>query len=178
MTQDNDNSSEADETVTDNVHDLAAKQTEQLSSELEKAKNDFLYLRAEFDNYRKHAIKERSDLMRYAGERLLVDILSVLDNFDLALSSAITSSNVETFRKGIEMIHGELKSVVQKYGAEEIASEGKPFDPTMHEALSSEETDKYPAGTITRVFKRAYKFHDKILRPGQVIIAKAPSNDN
>lgn len=173
MTQDNNSTNSTEATS-------AAKggsELDQVRADLEKAKTDFLYLRAEFDNYRKHAIKERSDLMKYAGERLLVEILSVIDNFDLAMAGNITSSNLETFRKGIEMIHAELKATVQRFGAEEIASEGKPFDPMIHEALSSEETDKYPSGTITRVFKKAYKFHDKILRPGQVVIAKTPSTN-
>src|SRR5690606_602531 len=81
-------------------------------AEAEKFKNEFLYLRAEFENYKKQAAKERSDLRKYGAERLIVDLLSVLDVFDLALATEVTPENVENFRKGVEMTAAELKNVL------------------------------------------------------------------
>lgn len=139
--------------------------------ELSKAKNDYLYLLAEFDNYRKNAIKERSELIKYGAERFVRDFLSVLDNFELALKAAAAKQNFESLQEGIQMIAGEMRSLLQKHGIEEIKSEGKPFDPNNHEALSSEPREDLPAGHVASVFKKGYKLHDKLLRPAQVTVS-------
>lgn len=144
-------------------------------AEADKFKNEFLYLRAEFENYKKQAIKERSDLRKYGAERLIVDLLGVLDIFDTALSTPATPDTVDSFRKGVEMTAEELKNVLRRHGVEEATSPNQTFDPNVYEALSTEETDAVPPGNITKVFKKAYKFHDRVVRPGQVIVARAKS---
>lgn len=147
----------------------------QAKSEADKFKNEYLYLRAEFENFKKQAIKERSDLRRYGTERLVFDLLNILDIFETALATEVTPESVANFRKGIELTASELKSVLQRHGVEEIPSEGKPFDPAHHEALSSEEVEHVPPGHVTRVFKKPYKLHDRIVRPGQVVVSKPKS---
>lgn len=146
----------------------------ELQSALTKAKNDFLYLYAEFENYKKNAIKERSDLRKFGAERLIVDLLNVLDIFDTALTISTDSNpdNVASFRRGIEMTAAELKQTLQKHGVEEVAAMGVAFDPSVHEALSSEETADLPPGHISRVFKKPYKLHDRVVRHGQVVVTK------
>lgn len=143
-------------------------------AELDKFKTEFLYQRAEFENYKKQVIKERSDLRKYGSERLAVDLLNVLDIFETALATEVTPENVQTFRKGIEMTANEMRSVLNRNGIEEVPAQGKPFDPAVHEALSSEEVADMEPGTITRVFKKPYKLHDRVIRPGQVVVAKKP----
>lgn len=145
-----------------------------LRAELEKCKNDFLYLRADFDNYRKGVIKERSDLVKYGSERVFVELLDVLDNFERAISVELTPETIENYKKGIALTANELKKVLSKFGVVEQPSAGCPFDPTLHEALSSEETTEVPAGHIVRVFKKAYKLHDRVIRPAQVVVAREP----
>lgn len=152
----------------------AVEALESARAEAEKFKNDFLYLRAEFENYKKQVAKERSDLRKYGAERLIVDLLGVLDIFELALSTEVTPENVANFRKGVEMTANELKNVLQRHGVTEV-SENQKFDPAVHEALSSEETNEVPPGTILKVFKKPYKLHDRLIRPGQVIVAKEKS---
>lgn len=146
-----------------------------VNQEAEKFKNEYLYLRAEFENFKKQAIKERSDLRRYGAERLVFDLLNILDIFETALATEVNPENVANFRKGIELTASELKAVLQRHGVEEIPSHGKAFDPAHHEALSSEESDQVPAGHVTRVFKKPYKLHDRIVRPGQVVVSKPKS---
>lgn len=141
----------------------------------DKFKNEYLYLRAEFENFKKQVIKERSDLRKYGWERVAADLLGVLDIFETALASETTPATLANFRKGIEMTASELKGVLQRHGVTEIPSNGQPFDPAFHEALSSEETDAAKPGTITQVFKKAYRLHDRVIRPGQVVVAKAKS---
>lgn len=144
-----------------------------LQEQSEKFKNDFLYLRAEFENYKKHAIKERSDLIKYAGERMAKDLLGVLDNFERALSTNVTAENFTTFKQGVEMTANELRTALGRHGITEVKTEGQ-FDPNVHEALSSEKTTAVPAGHIARVFQKAYKMHDKLIRPAQVVVAQSP----
>lgn len=151
------------------------KQIDELKAAAEKHKNEYLYLRAEFDNFRKNSIKERSDYLKYGSERLIVELLNVLDNFERALETKVSGDNFNTYAKGVEMTAGELKAVLKNFGVTDVAAQGAAFDPMMHEALGSEPTSEIPAGHVVRVFKKPYKLHDKLIRPGQVVVASKPN---
>jgi molecular chaperone GrpE len=155
---------------------------EAASSELELAledaakwKNDFLYLKAEFENFKRNTLKERSELLKFGAERVARDILEVVDNFERALQVKLAPETLNTFKVGIEMTSKELKEVLSKHGVQEIPSEGQSFNPAHHEAISSEPTASVPVGHVARVFKKPYKLHDKVIRMGQVVVATAPN---
>lgn len=156
---------ETDSNVTSIKKDTEADQNKQI-------RNDYLYLRAEFDNYKKNVIKERSDLIKYAGERLAYDLLNVLDIFDKALNTEVTSENFKSFKDGVELTASELNKTLEKYGIREIKSLGEKFDPNFHEALTQAPSDEYEPGTVIDVFKKGYKYQDKTLRPAQVVVSK------
>jgi molecular chaperone GrpE len=164
-----------DEIVIDDTEDVspaeASGESAKLKADLEKAKSDYLYLMADFDNFRKNAIKERSELLRFGSERLIREFLNIADNFERALES---DSNPEKFREGVFMINQEMKSMLQRFGVTEVPTQGLLFDPSMHEALSSEPTDAVEPNHVARVFKKAYKLHDKLIRPAQVVVAVPP----
>lgn len=141
------------------------------AAELESARKDLLYLRAEFDNYRKQALKERAALLRYGGEALVMDLLNVLDNFERALSTPNNPENYSAFREGVELTAQQFRDALKNHGICEVASEGKIFDPTVHEALSSIASPDHDAGAIIQVYRRAYSFHDKLIRPALVVVA-------
>jgi molecular chaperone GrpE len=171
------------ETAGDGASNGTAKEATP-KSELELAhdeatrwKNDYLYLRAEFENYKRNALKERSDLLKYGSERMVRDVLEVMDNFERALQVQLTPETMQTFKVGVEMTAKELKEVLQKNGVQEIPSEGQAFNPSFHEAISSEPTTAVPNGHIARVFKKPYKLHDKVVRMGQVVVAMAPTGE-
>lgn len=172
MSEENDDLPKEPEQSADN--EVASDLTEQFKAEAEKFKRDYLYLAAEFENYKKTAIKERTDARKFATERLVVDLLSTLDTLEAALSTPASAETIETIRKGIELTAHELRTALGKHGVEALPAEG-PFDPNIHEALTSEETDTVPAGHIARVFKRPYKLHDRVIRHGQVVVAKNSS---
>ena len=151
------------------------KKNDELAAQLENTKNEYLYLKAEFENYKRNAIKERSDLVRFGAERLIRDLLGVLDNFERALEIKTTAENFPNFVKGIEMTSAELKSLLLRHGVQEVDTMGKPFDPHLHEALGAEESSAVPEGMISKIFKKPYKLHEKLVRPGQVMVAKKPS---
>jgi molecular chaperone GrpE len=141
--------------------------------ETAKWKNEYLYLRAEFENYKKHAIKERSDLLKFGAERMARDILEVMDNFERALQTKVSADTLTTFKTGVEMTAKDLKEALSKHGIQEVPSEKQPFNPALHEAISSEPTNEVAEGHITKVFKKPYKLHDKVIRMGQVVVATA-----
>lgn len=147
-----------------------------INSQVEKYKNDYLYLRAEFDNYKKNMIKERSDLVKYGSERLINEMLSVLDNFERAQEGTVTAENFENYVKGVKMTAQEFKSALNRFGVTEVNSLGQSFDPSIHEAIGSEESTTIPEGHITKVFRKAYKLHDRLLRPANVVVATKAKN--
>lgn len=157
-----------------NVENPEGSDLQKLQETAEKFKNDFLYLRAEFENYKRNAIKERADLLKYGGERFIRDLLEVVDNFERALQTQVTPETVNTFKQGVEMTAQELRGVLQKHSVTEIPSQGAAFDPMVHEALGAEPSEQVPAGHVLRVFKKPYKLHDKVIRTGQVVVAKKP----
>lgn len=141
--------------------------------QLTKSNNEYLYLRAEYDNYRRQSIKERSELIKFGGERLAKDLLETLDIFDSALSLEATPETLKNFVSGIELTAQQMRSTLQKHNIVEAPALGEAFDPALHEALGSEPNDQIKEGHVARVFKKAYKYHDKVLRPAQVIVARA-----
>lgn len=149
---------------------------EALKKELDEKTKQYLYLAAEFDNYKRHAIKERSDLVKFGAERLARDLVGVLDIFDSALATEITPESLASFKTGVELTAKELKSVLERHGISEVASHGQDFNPQFHEALGSEPTEKFKEGQISQILRKAYKFHDRMLRPGQVIVARPLDN--
>lgn len=175
--------------MADEIHngkDTADKQTgdqssfdvsseiQKLQEQAEKYKSDYLYLRAEFDNYRKNMIKDRADLIKYGAEKFIRDFLGVFDNFERALGTQVTAENFPVFKKGVEMTASELKSILARHGVMEVPSEGQSFDPAVHEALGSEPSESVPEGQIVKVFQKAYRLNEKLLRPAQVIVARKP----
>jgi molecular chaperone GrpE len=165
-------SSSAMEKEDNNKTDSIEKSPLELArEEAEKWKNDYLYLRAEFDNFRKHAIKERSDLSKYGAERFLRDFLEIMDNFDRALLSTPTPENLSNYVMGVQMIAKEIKTLLTKHGVNSEDCLGLPFDPSKHEALGTEPSKEMSPGHIVKVVKAPYKLHDKLLRPAQVLVA-------
>jgi Molecular chaperone GrpE (heat shock protein) len=152
----------------------ASSEIQKLQEQADKFKNEYLYLRAEFENYKRNAIKERADLLKFGPERLVRDLLEVADNFERALSTQVTPETLGTFKQGVEMTAADLKNLLQRHNVVEVPTEGAAFDPSIHEALSSEPTDAVAPGHISKVFKKAYKLHDKVIRPAQVVVARKP----
>lgn len=138
-------------------------------AELEK---EHLYLRAELENVKRQNFKERSQLLKYGGERLGRDFLESIDVFKSALKTPVNAENYQDFVKGIEMTAQSLVGILEKHGIKEIDCLGQAFDPNTQESLGSEPNDKIPEGHVSQVFKAPYMYYDKLLRPGQVIVSR------
>ena len=156
------------------VEESAPSDLELAKSEAEKFKNEYLYLRADFDNYKKSVIKERSEMMKFGSERIFVEVLEIMDNFDRALSYEVKPENLENFLKGVKMISSEIRGLLSRFNVAEVPALGQKFDPNIHNAIGTEPTDKIPSGHVSQVLKKPYKLYDRVIRPGQVIIADEP----
>ncbi len=145
-------------------------------SELEREVLDIRerYLRAlaDLDNYRKRAEKERVDLYRNAGERLITGILDVLDGFDQALAVTPDSGEAESILQGIGLLRRQLFEVLEQEGLSEIEATNQPFDPNVHEAVLQVESGDFPSGAVVEEFRRGYLLNGRLLRPAQVSVAK------
>lgn len=151
---------------------------ELLKVELETSKKEHLYLRAEFDNYRKQSIKERSDLLRFGGESIARDLLNVLDVFEKALSMDVTAENFQAFLDGVKLTEKDFKDVFVKHGINEIDCKNKLFNPEQAEALSQVPSEEIGEGFVYDVMRKGYLYHSKVLRHAQVVIAtQPPSNE-
>ena len=149
----------------DNVTDWEAKYNE--------LNDTFLRLNAEFDNYRKRTLKEKAELLRSGSEKVLIDIISVIDDFDRALDNISNTEDIEAVREGIELIYNKFNNFLDKHGVKEIETIGQPFDADKHEALttipaqSEEDKDK-----IVDSIQKGYTLDDKVIRYPKVIVAK------
>lgn len=146
-----------------------AGEVESLRAETEKLKDQLLRSRAEFENFRKRAEREKTDFFRYALSDTLRELLPVLDNFERAIS--IEYGPVEDFRQGVEMIHKQLSETLTRTGLETIDPLGEPFDPTYHEAIARDEKSDEEPNTVTEVLQKGYLLHERLLRPALVRVA-------
>jgi molecular chaperone GrpE len=123
---------------------------------------------ADFDNYRKRAERERQETKKYALIEPVRELLTVADNLDLALSA---QGSAEDLKRGVEMIHRQMTELLRRFGAVEVPAVGQPFDPTLHEAVSREESHDVKVPTVTAELRRGYKMHDRLVRPSMVKVA-------
>lgn len=149
---------------------------EQLKTALTDEQDKHLRLLAEFDNFRKRALKERSDLLKYQGERIFVDVLDIVDNLELALQHA--EADPAKLKSGVELIYKMFTDMLAKWEVRPEPGIGKAFDPNRHNAISRAETRDADPGTIISELKKAYFYKDKLLRLGEVVVANAPVDED
>lgn len=166
-----DDSSSADVTV-DEADAMVAK-IEDLTGQIEKAKNDNLLIRAEFETYRRRTIKEREELIKNAAEKVLRGLLPIVDDFERGLRATENVADAASVRQGMELIYNKLQKYLESNGVTPIDSDGKEFDADLHEAIAS-----IPAptpelkGKVVDTTTRGYMINDKVLRHAQVAVGE------
>ncbi len=129
---------------------------------------------ADFENYKKRVAREREDERKFAVEKLLKDLLPVLDNMERAMEASRQAGH-EQIVAGVEMVHKQFLEVLSRYGVEQFSALGKKFDPNFHEAMQEQETAEVPAGHVAMEFMRGYTLQGRLVRPAMVVVAKAPA---
>ena len=148
--------------------------TPQASSELEVQKDKLIRLQADFDNFRKRTLREKSEIYARANEQLMVELLPVLDHFEMALTSAAEHKTEESVRHGFQIVYDQLLGAAKKHGLTPVDVHSAAFDPHLHEAITHVPSNEYPADDIVSQVRRGYKLGEKLLRPIQVIVSSGP----
>lgn len=143
-----------------------------VSAEIENLKASNLRLNAEFQNYRKRVEKEKADIYKFANEKLMMDILPVVDDFERAIESFVSIEVNDGFTSGIEMIKKSLDEFMKKNSVEAIDAVGKPFDPNFHHAVMSEDSGEFEEETVIAEFQKGYTLNGKVIRPSMVKVSK------
>ncbi len=144
---------------------------DQLAKEKAELQDRVLRIRAEHDNARRRAERERSDFLQFSAMELVRDLLPVLDDFERALKA---EGAAPEYTRGVELIYQRLWETLKKMGLEPIATEGARFDPNLHEAVQRVETTEAEDQTILGEFQRGYNFKGRLLRPAMVKVAVKP----
>ncbi|HEY2370985.1 MAG TPA: nucleotide exchange factor GrpE [Gaiellaceae bacterium] len=156
--------------MTDEQPQVEEAQVEEQQAEVQDDR--LLRLAADFDNYKKRVAREREEYVAHANERLLKELLPVLDDLERALD-AVGQHEEATVEEGVRLVHRSLAALLQRNGVREIPTEGK-FDPHVHEALLSQPSEA-EEGSVIDVVQKGYALGDRVVRPARVVIASAPA---
>lgn len=155
---------------------------EQMAIALAKAREQaeenwamYLRARAELDNVRRRAERDRENMRRYALEQFVAELLAVRDSMEMGVEAAADGKgNLEALREGVALTYRQLMGVLEKFGVQEINPVGEPFDPDWHEAVSAQPSEDAEPNTVLAVMQKGYAINDRLVRPARVIVAKTP----
>ncbi|MFW6215321.1 MAG: nucleotide exchange factor GrpE [Alkalispirochaetaceae bacterium] len=157
--------------------DELERKIEELTAEVSSIKDQYLRKQADFENFRRRMQREKSEAATYANQQLLLDIITIIDDFERAIKSAEESRDFDAFHDGIVMIEKQFTSMLErKWGLQRFDSEGEEFDPQKHEAVASTPAPGSEAAMVAEEFQKGYMLHDRVLRSAKVKVAMpAPS---
>lgn len=149
------------------------EELEKLRGELDKEKKEYLFLMAEFDNFRKRTLREKSEIIRNAGENVLKGLLPIMDDFERGLKATEDSKDGEAVRDGMVLIYNKLKKYLASNGVKEMDPEDDSFDTEKHEAISVVPVpDESKKGKILDTVEKGYMINDKVLRHAKVVVGQ------
>src|SRR5574341_569082 len=140
--------------------------------QLEEEKDRYLRLSAEFDNLRKRTLREKEEFIKYANEKLILQLIDTLENLERAIETAKRTENKDKLIEGMELIYKQFKNVLEKNGLTPIKALGEKFDPYKHEAMMQTITDECDEGTILEEFASGYMLNGKVIRYSKVRVSK------
>lgn len=149
------------------------KELDDTKAELEKSKKEYMFLLAEFDNFRKRTLKEKSELIRNAAEGAMKDLLPVLDDFERAIQATSESNDVESIKEGVNLIYNKFVKYLEQKGVKTIESQDADFDTEYHEAVTTFPTDdESKKGKVIDTVQKGYVMNDKVIRHSKVVVGQ------
>jgi len=142
--------------------------------ELAQWRDRALRTQADLENFRKRSARDRSDAIKYGNAALLEELLPIADNFEVGLAAATADGEQSSIAQGLQMVLKQLTDFLANNGLREIETDGKEFDPNLHEALSQQASDKVPEGYIIATLRKGYQLHDRLQRAANVIVSTGP----
>ncbi|MCD8388251.1 MAG: nucleotide exchange factor GrpE [Bacteroidales bacterium] len=163
---------ERDDSEEAEVADMFKKLQETEKALADKSK-DYLFLMADFDNYRKRTVKEKSDIIKNASERILKELLPIVDDFERGLEATKTETDGQQVRQGMELIYNKLVKLLENNGVKPIESTGAEFDADKHDAIATipAPTDEHK-GKVIDTTTKGYTLNDKVLRHAKVVVGE------
>ena len=159
-------------------HEKDVPQPEREESAKDKeAWEQLLRLKADFENTKKRLEREKSEAIKFANERLLIEILPIVDNLDRAMASLSEGHDPEKVKQGLKLAQEELHQVLELHGVKTVKALGEPFDPERHEAVATVESDQAKDGTVVDEVQRGYALNGRFIRPSRVRIAQRKNSD-
>lgn len=150
-----------------------ADEMAELKHSMEEAKDKFIRLNAEFDNFRKRTARERVELFKTAGEEIMSTLLPVLDDFERGLDAMDKSADISTLKEGVNLVYDKLFKTLKAKGLESFSAKGEVFDPELHEAVTKiPAPDKKMKGKVVDEIEKGYKLGDKIIRYAKVVVGE------
>jgi len=140
--------------------------------------NRLKYMQADFENYRKRLERQMDEVRKYSNERIIIQLLDVVDELELAIRSAQSSNSNGTLVQGVEMTLKKLEKILQKEGVCPIDCLGKPFDSSKHDAVSKVEKDNVEGCTVVEEIRKGYTMKEKVIRPSVVKVAVNPVSES
>ncbi len=153
--------------------ETAEQAVDRLLTEVENQKKEYMFLMAEFDNYRKRTIREKADLIKSAAGRAMEDLLPVVDDFERAIEANKTTDDIDTLKQGFELIYSKFVAYLEKQQVRAMESTGVAFDSDVHEAVTTfpAPTEEQKGMVIDTVLK-GYTINDKVLRHAKVVVGQ------
>jgi molecular chaperone GrpE len=143
---------------------------QELEAQVKEKENKYLYLYADFENFKKRSIKERSDSIKFGWEPVARDLLECLDNLERALEHLPPKTDAN-LAEGLKVVTQHFRATLQKQGVQPVVAQGAPFDLNLHEAVGQEPSDRVPSGHVLKEQSRGYTLHGRLLRPARVIVS-------
>lgn len=151
---------------------------DRLRQQVAELEDKLLRTAAEFDNYKKRIARQYDDMVRSANDALLLELLSVIDNFERALEHTGENSDLESFYRGVELILNQMRDLLQKYNITPIEAVGQPFDPNLHEAVLQLESEEFEEGVVAVEIARGYRQGQRVIRHTRVGVSAGKKQDD
>lgn len=144
-----------------------------LQAELEKSQKEYLFLMAEFDNYRKRTVKEKAELIKNGGEKAMLGLLPVIDDFERAIDAIDKSSDVESLKEGVDLIYNKFMKYLESQQVKPMESTGTEFDADIYEAVTTfPAPDESMKGKVIDTVQKGYTINEKVLRHAKVVVGQ------
>ena len=167
------------ERLAERLADLASPndEVEKLQAEANLAQERLMRMQADFENFRRRALKERTEDRQYGHQNLIKDLLSTVDNLDRAIDHAqsapgTSEAGLQSLLEGVELVRRDLLAALAKHGVSEIEAAGEPFDPSLHEAMAQRDDPSVAPNTVVEVLEKGYQLRSRLVRPSRVIVAQ------
>jgi molecular chaperone GrpE len=152
-----------------------AESQEDLALELKQTQDRLLRLHADFENFRRRALKERTEAAQYSHQNLVKDLLSAVDNLERAIEHAGKGGgDLQSLLQGVELVRRQVLAALAKNGVTQVEARGKPFDPSLHEAMAQVADTSLAPNTVVEELEKGYKLRDRLVRPARVVVSKLP----